>query len=104
MGETSEQKQLVKTKELTWLIKDHSNVVDSQTIDNLVKLIGDRDTPVQKWVVISLGEIGPRASRAIPILKAILDKEDCEWKSQSSTPAIVETLNKLGEPVKNPCE
>jgi hypothetical protein len=101
--EKSFQKKLDRAIELAWIIKRNKDLVDSETIDNLIKLFGRKDTPVREWVTMSLGEIGPRASKAIPVLRAALDKEDCEFKSKSSTPAIVATLNKLGESAKNPC-
>lgn len=102
--ENSEEKKFDKTRELAWLIKQNKDIVDSETIDDLIKLFGKEDSRIRKWVAMSLGEIGPRARKAIPLLKAALDHEDCQWKSENSTLVIVGTLKKLGETVKYPCD
>jgi hypothetical protein len=46
--ENSCQKKLEKTIELAWLIEENKDSVDSETIDGLIKLIGNEDTGVRK--------------------------------------------------------
>ena len=48
------------------------NALDVEVIDDLAHLLNDTDDDVRCWAALSLGQIGPRATRTIPALEKAL--------------------------------
>lgn len=79
------------------------SAVTTETIHSLVSLLDIDDDGVRMWVAAALGDIGPRASEAIPKLLSILSVSDCMIWDHSSAATIPIALRKMGRvaPVRN---
>jgi hypothetical protein len=78
------------------------NQVDEKTLGDLVSLLETSEDSVRAWVAASLGNLGPRARRAVPKLLSILPEVDCLQGDLSSAPFIRVALTRMG--VKPPPE
>ena len=70
------------------------NKLDDKTITDLVSLLDLPDG--HYWVAVCLGNVGPRASAAVPKLQELLAKEDCLQVSKSAAWAIRSALTRMG--------
>lgn len=76
-------------------------------IDDIVGLLGDADDSVRYWAALALGQIGPRANRAVPALERALRDRECEGyptephivRSITSADGIRTALEKIGAKV-----
>jgi predicted ATPase len=76
--------------------------VDDKTLGDLISLLATSEDSVRAWVAVSLGNLGPRAKKAVPKLLSILAEVDCLQVDLSSAPAIRVALTRMG--VKPPPE
>jgi HEAT repeat protein len=60
-------------------------------VDELAKLVGDKDDNLATEAVLALGKIGPDAKPAVPELTKALDRADCP-----NAHAIIYTLGRIG--------
>jgi hypothetical protein len=85
------------TEELSHLTRRMSpNAVSDQAIGDLISLLDIRDDSVRYWVARSLGNLGPRASAAVPSLKRLLVEVDCLQGSKTSASGIRFALTQMG--------
>jgi hypothetical protein len=84
----------VKLSELTRTIAPDE--VDDRTIDDMISLLGTDDDVVLNYVAVSLGNLGPRAKKAVPTLLRILPKADCVQGDRTAVAAIRPALRKMG--------
>jgi hypothetical protein len=72
------------------------SAVTNETIHSLVSLLDIEDDGVRMWVAAALGDVGPRASEAIPKLLSILSVSDCMIWDHSSAATIPIALKRMG--------
>ena len=72
------------------------SAVTNETIHSLVSLLDIEDDGVRMWVAAALGDIGPRASEAIPKLLGILSVSACMVADRGSEATIPIALTKMG--------
>ncbi len=75
--------------------KINPNKIDDKTIADITSLLNTQDDSVRLWVAASLGDLGPRASAAIPTLLKILPEVDCNRMGINSAPFIRVALRKI---------
>lgn len=75
--------------------RDCSAVTD-ETIHSLASLLDIEDDGVRMWVAGALGDIGPRASEAVPKLLSILSVSACTVADRGSLATIPKALTKMG--------
>jgi hypothetical protein len=63
-----------------------SEQIDDKFIDDLAGLLGDR--VVRFWIAGSLGQLGPRAMRAVPALESALKEEEVAERAMSGVPSV----------------
>ncbi|WP_425601530.1 hypothetical protein [Dyella humicola] len=64
----------------------------------------DQDDAIRGWIAGALGQLGPRAKRAVPALVKALEDRPCENAPAVSASAIRLAIRRIGEPVPNiPC-
>ena len=73
------------------------SAITNETIHSLVSLLDIEDDGVRMWVAAALGDIGPRASEAIPKLLSILSVSACMVADRGSAATIPIALTKMGE-------
>jgi hypothetical protein len=71
------------------------NAVSDQAVADLISLLDIRDESVRYWVARSLGNLGPRASAAVPSLKRLLAEVDCLQGSKTSASGIRFALKQM---------
>jgi hypothetical protein len=81
------------------------NAVSDQSVADLISLLDIRDDIVRYWVASSLGNLGPRASAAVPSLKRLLAEVACLPGSKTSASGIRFALTQMGVTIPAPaCE
>ena len=70
--------------------------VDDRTLADMISLLDSPYDSVRAWVAGALGNLGPRASLAIPKLLSVLPKSDCLYVELSSAPFIRVAIKKIG--------
>jgi len=81
------------------------NAVSNQSVAGLISLLDIRDDSVRYWVARSLGNLGPRASAAVPSLKRLLPEVECLQGSKTSASGIRFALTQMGATTPPPaCE
>lgn len=79
--------------------------VSDAEIDELAKMMSDRDDSVRYWIATSIGYLGPRAKRTVPHLEQALKEKACDTGSKTSASAIRLALTRIGvEPPVFPCK
>jgi len=78
--------------------KVDSKKLDDRTVADLVSLLDASDDSVVYWVARCLGNLGSRASSAIPKLQKKLAEVDCIEGSKTSASGIRFALSQLGAP------
>lgn len=68
--------------------------VDDRMIADLILLLDRREGRL--WIAVSLGNIGKRASAAIPKLQDLLPAEECSRVHKSAADEIRYALNRMG--------
>ncbi len=71
--------------------------VDDKTVAEMTALLDIDDDGVRLWVAGSLGNLGRRASAAIPKLLETLGKVECHGKTLPSDQAVRFALTRLGK-------
>jgi hypothetical protein len=84
----------VRLSELTRTIAPDQ--VDDHMLDEMISLLDTPDDVVLNYVTVSLGNLGPRAKKAIPTLLSILPKADCVQGDRTAAAAIRPALRKMG--------
>jgi hypothetical protein len=68
-------------------------------IDLLADMLSDKDDSVRYWIAMALGNIGPRAQKAVPSLEKAYSQLECVHADKSSESAIRIALTKIGATV-----
>jgi len=71
------------------------DAVSDQAVADLISLLDIRDDSVRYWVARSLGNLGPRASAAVPSLKRLLHEVECLQGSKTSASGIRFALTQM---------
>ncbi len=66
---------------------------DIAAMTGLLDNLGD---PARYWVAVTLGDIGPRATQAVPALERAYEQEVCITASKAFAPAIRSALINIG--------
>ena len=82
--------------------KPEAKKVDDTTVAELVSLLDTPDDSVLYWVARGLGNLGPRATIAIPRLQKRLAEVDCLQGSKTSASGVRYALSQLGVPPSSP--
>lgn len=70
--------------------------VDNSELASIASLLDTHEDSVRLWVAASLGNLGPRASVAVPKLLAVLKVADCIFGDLTSASAIRLALERIG--------
>lgn len=65
-----------------------SDQIDDKVIDDIATLLSDRDDSVRLWVALALGQLGPRANRAVPALERALQEAEAEDQANIKGPSL----------------
>jgi HEAT repeat protein len=57
---------------ISGMTPDQKRAIDDQVVDEIAGLFADKNDGVRYYAAISLGNIGHRAARAVPALRAVL--------------------------------
>jgi len=86
------------------LLRTGNACVTAGDIKSLIRLLNDQDDAMRYWSAVMLGNIGPRARSAIPVLKADLAERPCEGLGINSAQAVRYALRQFGEhPLEATC-
>ena len=72
--------------------------IDDKTIDDLTSLLDMPYSPVRFWIATALGNIGPRAKRAVPRFLQLWPEAPCLNGPFTEASAIRFALEKMGIP------
>jgi HEAT repeat protein len=79
--------------------------IDDRAIAGLVSLLDIPDDPVREVVTAALGNVGPRAKAAVPMLRQLLPKLDCHRGSALAAENVRYALKQMGvKPPRPLCE
>jgi hypothetical protein len=93
MARTEDARQLEEQIRLNQLTASDSD------IELLADMLSDKDDSVRYWIAVALGNIGPRAQKAIPSLERAYTQIECVRGDKTSASAIEPALKKIGAPV-----
>jgi hypothetical protein len=107
-NETIASVRIDDARSLSLFIRSQERValekLDDKTIDLLASLLEDRLEGERSWIAMSLGDIGPRAKRAVPALESALTDREPVINGPllgiivigpSASPEIYEALEKI---------
>lgn len=104
-SEQSASLRIHEAEELAqWIAGPMPKSVSDSDIDALATLMGDSDDAIRFWAAGALGELGQRASRAMPMLLGALAERPCENVPMASAAAIRLAIQRIGgKPANMPC-
>jgi hypothetical protein len=89
---------------ITFVLRRDSSHIVERDVMALAAFMSDPDDRVRQWAALALGQIGPRASAAVPALQAAIPAVDCVWASKNSRSGIIFALRRIGvEPILADC-
>jgi HEAT repeat protein len=56
--------------------RKRSRIAPKELVDRLIDLMGDENGQVRAWVAVALGDLGPRATAAIPALEKAREEDE----------------------------
>lgn len=83
-------------KRLAFDLHDDSSRVVESDVMALTELLRDSNDLVRHWTALALGQIGPRASLAVPALQDALLEVQCVRASNNSRFGITFALRRIG--------
>jgi HEAT repeat protein len=89
---------------ITFVLRRNSSHIVERDVMALAAFMSDPDDRVRQWAALALGQIGPRASAAVPALQAAIPAVDCVWAGKNSRSGIIFALRRIGvEPILADC-
>lgn len=103
--ETSQKRRIEDAESLfTWAVGPVPRQVADADIDAMAGLMRDPNDSIRLAIAGALGQLGPRAKRAMPALVQALRERPCENAPATSAAVIRMAIQRIGEVVPNvPC-